>query len=189
MTSLNRTPTAPVQLLTAGQMADVEHACEILGIDPNKIVNEWRIDSMSLTNRDTDLFVRDELEKLIREAQAKEKGAGGATAPGPNGPATGTREKRKSYPQDVLVRLRGVIHEVDQYVASKQLECAEMALERAEAVVNDLMKALDRNVKDKLMEAEKAYEISGEAAGLMRVPREAVDLLKKRAAAQEIETA
>ena len=84
MTSLNRTPTPQVQLLTAGQKADVEHACEILGIDPNKKISEWRIDCMSLSKRDTDLFIRDELEKLIREAQAKEKESGGATATGPN---------------------------------------------------------------------------------------------------------
>ena len=89
--STNRTPTPLAQLLTAGQMADVEHACGILGIDPNKRIREWRIDTMSLSKRETDLFVRNELEKLIREAQAKEKESSGATATGPSGSATGTQ--------------------------------------------------------------------------------------------------
>ena len=185
--STNRTPTPLAQLLTAGQMADVEHACGILGIDPNKKVSEWRIDSMGTSKKETDLFIRNELEKLIREAQGRDKEGGGATASGPSGSATWKQEN--PLPTDSLMRLKGVLHEVDQYVAAKQLECAEMALERAEAVVNDLMKVLDRNVKDKLMEADEAYEISGEAAVLMRIPREAVNLLKKRVAAQEKEAA
>ena len=119
--SLNRTPVTPMQLLTAGQTADVEHACKILGIDPNKRISEWRIDTMSLSKRETELFIRNELEKLIREAQAKEKEGGGATATGPSGSATGTQEKHKSYPKDALMRLKGVIHEVDQHIVSKQL--------------------------------------------------------------------
>ncbi len=183
--SLPRTPTAPVQLLTAGQTADVEHACKILGIDPNKKISEWRIDSMSMNKRDTDLFIHDELEKLIREAQAKEKESGGAAATGPNGPSSGTREKRKSYPQDLLTRLKGIIREVDQSVAGNLLECAETALTRAEAVLSDLDNILDKNVKDQLMTADKAHEVGVEAARLMKVPREAVDLLRKRVAARE----
>ncbi len=150
--SLPRTPATPSQLLTVGQTADVEHACKILGIDPEKRVSEWRIDSMSLSKRETDSFIRHELEKLIREAQAKEKEAVGSTASGSNAASAGKQEN--PLPKDSLMRLKGVLHEVDQYVAARQLECAELALARAETVVNVLMKVLDRNVNSKLMEAD-----------------------------------
>ena len=97
--STARTPTLPTPLLTAAQRADFEHACEELGINPEKRLAEWRIDTMSLGKQEVDLFVRQELEKLLNEAQGMEPLGARATALGPKGPADGTRLKRKSAPR------------------------------------------------------------------------------------------
>ncbi len=93
--NMTRTPTLPVPLLTAAQRADFEQACEVLGINPEKRLSEWRIDSMSLTKRDVDLFIQEELKKLVEEAQGKEPLGDGAGGLDPKGPADRTRQKRK----------------------------------------------------------------------------------------------
>ena len=59
---------------------------------------------MNLGKREVELFVQEELNKLISEAQGMEPLGDGATALGPKGPAGGTRQKRKSAPQDVMTR-------------------------------------------------------------------------------------
>ena len=187
--STARTPTLPTPLLTAAQQADFEHACEELGINPEKRLAEWRIDTMSLGKHEVDLFVRQELEKLINEAQGLEPLGDGATALGPKGPADGTRKKRKSAPQDLLTRLRAAVHEVGQHVTNKSLGSAKMSLEKAEATLHDLINVLEGNVMDKLMEPHRADEMSLEASGLFGTAREAVDLLKKQEVARQKEAA
>ena len=137
---------------------------------------------MSLTKREVDLFVQEGLEKLINKAQGMEPLGDGAAALGPKGPADGTRQKRKSAPQDLLTRLRTAVHEIDQCVAQKTIGNARMSLVKAESVLQDLMNVLEGNVMDKLMEPERANAMSLEASKLLGTAREAVDLLQKREA-------
>ena len=174
-----RTPTLLVPLLTAAQKADFEQACGELGLNPEKRLAEWRIDTMSMNKREVDLFVQEELRKLITEAQGMEPLGDGATALGSKGPAGGTRQKRKSAPQDVMTRFKAAIHEVDQHVATKVISKARMSLEKAEAALHDLMNVLEENVMDKVMEAERADAMSLEASKLLGTAREAVVLLQK----------
>ena len=98
----SRTPTQSVPLLSAAQLADFEQACEVLDINPDQKLAEWRVDTMGASKRDLELFVQHQLRKLIKEAQALEPQADGAGALKPSGPSTGTRQKRKSAPQDLL---------------------------------------------------------------------------------------
>ena len=182
-----RTPTLPVPLLTAAQRADFEQACGELRINPEKKLAEWRIDTMNLGKREVDLFVQEELRKLINEAQGMEPLGDGATALGPKGPADGTRQKRKSAPQDLLTRLRTAVHEVEQHVAKKSAMNAKISLEKAEAVLHDLINALEGNVMDKVMEPERADAMSLEASGIFGTAREAFDLLQKMEATRQRE--
>ncbi len=185
----NRTPTQPIPLLTAAQRADFEHACEVLDIDPDKKLAEWRVDTMNLGKRDMELFVQHQLDKMIREAQELEPLGDGAIASKPAGPSTGTRQKRKSAPQDLLTRLRGAIQEVDQHVAGKVLGNANIALEKAKAILIDLINVLEGNVMDKMLDPARADEILLEASSLLGTSREAVELLRKQMAARQREAA
>ena len=185
--NMTRTPTLPVPLLTAAQKADFEQACEVLGINPEKRLSEWRIDTMNMAKREVDLFVQEELKKLIEEAQGKAPLGDGAGGLDPKGPADRTRQKRKSAPQDVMTRFRTAIHEVEKHVKEKAIGKAAMSLDKAEAAQHDLMSVLEENVMDKLMEAERADAMSAEASKIIGTVREAFVLMKKMEATRQQE--
>ena len=182
-----RTPTTPIQLLTAAQKADFEQACEVLGINPEKRLSEWRIDSMSLTKQDVDLFVQEELKKLVKEAQGKEPLGDGAGGLDPKGPSVRTRQKRKSAPQEVMTRFIAAIQEAERHVKEKAIAKAAASLGKAEAAQHDLMNTLEENVVDKLMGPEQADAMSVEASKILGTTREAFVLMRKMEAARQKE--